>query len=79
MQDWFYFFMFMFILKFLKVLVSGLVVVWVRVIFVFEVLGEGLLDVVFRCCCYMDGMEVIEKYFGWFVWFGKVVLWIVLI
>lgn len=41
-------------------------------------LGDGLADVVVRCCCYMEGMEVAEKRLGWPARSGKVVLRIAL-
>ncbi|MGH1465360.1 MAG: DUF6456 domain-containing protein [Cognatishimia sp.] len=44
-----------------------------------EALGEGLSDVVLRCCCYMEGLETAEKRLGWPARSGKVVLRIALI
>ncbi|KKL16694.1 hypothetical protein LCGC14_2492990, partial [marine sediment metagenome] len=41
-------------------------------------LGPGLGDVVLRCCCYLDGMETIEKRMGWAARSGKIVLRIAL-
>lgn len=43
-----------------------------------ETLGEGLADVVLRCCCYLEGMELTEKRMGWPARSGKVVLRIAL-
>ncbi|GAA6207388.1 DUF6456 domain-containing protein [Cognatishimia sp. WU-CL00825] len=44
-----------------------------------EALGEGLSDVVLRCCCYLEGLESAEKRLGWPARSGKVVLRIALI
>ncbi|SMX35162.1 hypothetical protein COL8621_01680 [Actibacterium lipolyticum] len=41
-------------------------------------LGPGLGDVVLRCCCYLEGMEVAEKRMGWSARSGKIVLRIAL-
>nr|WP_319251079.1 DUF6456 domain-containing protein [uncultured Celeribacter sp.] len=41
-------------------------------------LGPGLGDVTLRCCCYLEGMEQIEKRMGWAARSGKVVLRIAL-
>lgn len=41
-------------------------------------LGPGLGDVVLRCCCFLEGMEVAEKRMGWAARSGKVVLRIAL-
>lgn len=41
-------------------------------------LGPGLGDVALRCCCFLEGMETIEKRFGWSARSGKIVLRIAL-
>ncbi|WP_408647770.1 DUF6456 domain-containing protein [Thiosulfatihalobacter marinus] len=41
-------------------------------------LGEGLSDVVLRCCCYLEGLEAAEKRLGWSARSGKIVLRIAL-
>lgn len=41
-------------------------------------LGPGLGDVVLRCCCFLEGMEVAEKHLGWSARSGKIVLRIAL-
>ena len=41
-------------------------------------LGPGLSDVVLRCCCLREGLEVTEKRLGWSARSGKVVLRIAL-
>lgn len=41
-------------------------------------LGPGLADVVFRCCCFLEGLETTEKRLGWSARAGKVVLRIAL-
>jgi len=41
-------------------------------------LGPGLSDVVLRCCCYMEGLEQVEKRLGWSARSGKIVLRIAL-
>ncbi len=41
-------------------------------------LGPGLGDVVLRCCCYLEGLERIEKRMGWSARSGKIVLRIAL-
>ena len=41
-------------------------------------LGPGLSDVVLKCCCYLEGLEVTEKSLGWSVRSGKIVLRIAL-
>ncbi len=41
-------------------------------------LGEGLSDVVLRCCCYLEGLETAEKKLGWSARSGKIVLRIAL-
>lgn len=37
-------------------------------------LGPGLGDVVLRCCCYLEGLERVEKRLGWSARSGKIVL-----
>lgn len=39
-----------------------------------EDLGPGLGDVVLRACCFLEGMETIEKRMGWAARSGKIVL-----
>ena len=41
-------------------------------------LGPGLGDVVLRCCCYLEGLELAEKRMGWAARSGKIVLRIAL-
>jgi len=41
-------------------------------------LGPGLGDVVLRCCCYLEGLEMTEKRMGWSARSGKIVLRIAL-
>lgn len=41
-------------------------------------LGPGLADVVLRCCCYLEGLEIVEKHLGWSARSGKIVLRIAL-
>ncbi len=41
-------------------------------------LGPGLSDVVLRCCCYLEGLEIAEKRMGWSARSGKIVLRIAL-
>lgn len=41
-------------------------------------LGPGLSDVVLRCCCYLEGLEVAEQRMGWSARSGKIVLRIAL-
>ena len=41
-------------------------------------LGPGLGDVVLRCCCLLEGLEVTEKKLGWSARSGKIVLRIAL-
>ena len=41
-------------------------------------LGLGLGDVVLRCCCYLEGLELAEKRMGWAARSGKIVLRIAL-
>lgn len=37
-------------------------------------LGPGLADVVLRCCCFLEGLEDVEKHLGWSARSGKIVL-----
>lgn len=41
-------------------------------------LGPGLGDIALRCCCYLEGLETIEKVMGWSARSGKIVLRIAL-
>ncbi len=41
-------------------------------------LGPGLGDVVLRCCCFLEGMETVERRMGWSARSGKIVLRIAL-
>lgn len=41
-------------------------------------LGPGLSDVVLRCCCFLEGLELAEKRMGWSARSGKIVLRIAL-
>jgi hypothetical protein len=41
-------------------------------------LGPGLGDVVLRCCCFLEGLEMTEKRMGWSARSGKIVLRIAL-
>ena len=41
-------------------------------------LGPGLGDAALRCCCYLEGLEQIEKSMGWSARSGKIVLRIAL-
>lgn len=50
----------------------------VRVARAMEALGPGLSDVVFRVCCFLEGLETAEKRLGWSARSGKVVLKIAL-
>ncbi|WP_072506353.1 DUF6456 domain-containing protein [Phaeobacter porticola] len=43
-----------------------------------SVLGEGLSDIVMRCCCQLEGLEAAERQLGWSARSGKVVLRIAL-
>lgn len=43
-----------------------------------EALGPGLADIVFRICCFLEGLETAEKRLGWSARSGKVVLKIAL-
>jgi hypothetical protein len=42
-------------------------------------LGPGLGDMVLRCCCFLEGLEVAEKRMGWSARSGKIVLRIALV
>ena len=50
----------------------------VRVAKALEALGPGLSDIVFRVCCFLEGLETAEKRLGWSARSGKVVLKIAL-
>lgn len=50
----------------------------VRVALAMEALGPGLSDIVFRICCFLEGLETAEKRLGWSARSGKVVLKIAL-
>ncbi len=41
-------------------------------------LGPGLADVALRCCCFLEGLETLEKRMGWSARSGKIVLRIAL-
>ncbi|MCB1333207.1 MAG: helix-turn-helix domain-containing protein [Roseivivax sp.] len=41
-------------------------------------LGPGLGDVALRCCCYLEGLETVERRMGWSARSGKIVLRIAL-
>ena len=43
-----------------------------------DTLGDGLADVALHCCCHLEGLEQVEKRFGWSARSGKVVLRIAL-
>ena len=45
-----------------------------RVAHALEALGPGLSDIVFRVCCFLEGLETAEKRLGWSARSGKVVL-----
>lgn len=49
-----------------------------RVARAMEALGPGLSDIVFRVCCFLEGLETAEKRLGWSARSGKVVLKIAL-
>lgn len=49
-----------------------------RVVTALKDLGPGLGDVVLRCCCFLEGMESVEKRMGWSARSGKIVLRIAL-
>lgn len=50
-----------------------------RVAAALQDLGPGLSDVVLRCCCYLEGLETVEKKLGWSARSGKIVLRIALL
>lgn len=50
-----------------------------RVITALSDLGPGLGDVVLRCCCFLEGMESVERRMGWSARSGKIVLRIALL
>lgn len=50
----------------------------IRVAKALEALGPGLSDIVFRICCFLEGLETAEKRLGWSARSGKVVLKIAL-
>ena len=45
-----------------------------RVAKAMEALGPGLSDIVFRICCFLEGLETAEKRRGWWARWGMVVL-----
>lgn len=49
-----------------------------RVMTALKDLGPGLGDVVLRCCCFLEGMESVERRMGWSARSGKIVLRIAL-
>jgi len=49
-----------------------------RVLGALRDLGPGLADVALRCCCYLEGLETVEKKLGWSARSGKIVLRIAL-
>lgn len=49
-----------------------------RVAGAMQALGPGLADIVFRVCCFLEGLETAEKRLGWSARSGKVVLKIAL-
>ncbi|MCX7299022.1 MAG: DUF6456 domain-containing protein [Rhodobacterales bacterium] len=49
-----------------------------RVIAALTDLGPGLADVALRCCCFLEGLENLEKRMGWSARSGKIVLRIAL-
>ena len=44
----------------------------------FAALGPGLSDVALRCCCYLEGLESVERRLGWSARSAKIVLRIAL-
>ncbi len=58
--------------------VKGAEAARIRVVAALDSLGEGLSDVVLRCCCQLEGLEAAEKHLGWSARSGKVVLRIAL-
>ena len=49
-----------------------------RVLAALSDLGPGLGDVVLRCCCFLEGLETMERRMGWSARSGKIVLRIAL-
>ncbi len=49
-----------------------------RVLAAIGELGPGLGDVVLRCCCFLEGLETLERRMGWSARSGKIVLRIAL-
>ncbi len=49
-----------------------------RVMVALADLGPGLGDVALRCCCFLEGMEAVERRMGWSARSGKIVLRIAL-
>jgi hypothetical protein len=49
-----------------------------RVLAALTDLGPGLGDVVLRCCCFLEGLETMERRMGWSARSGKIVLRIAL-
>ena len=49
-----------------------------RVLAALADLGPGLGDVVLRCCCFLEGLETLERRMGWSARSGKIVLRIAL-
>lgn len=49
-----------------------------RVALALRDLGPGLGDMVLRCCCFLEGLEAVEKRLGWSARSGKIVLRIAL-
>ncbi len=49
-----------------------------RVVAALTDLGPGLGDVVLRCCCFLEGLEMAERRMGWAARSGKIVLRIAL-
>lgn len=50
----------------------------IRVVEAMVELGDGLADVTLRCCCYLEGLETVEKQLNWSARSAKVVLRIAL-
>ncbi|MCC5975740.1 MAG: helix-turn-helix domain-containing protein [Rubellimicrobium sp.] len=49
-----------------------------RVMAALHDLGPGLADVTLRCCCFLEGLETLERRMGWSARSGKIVLRIAL-
>ena len=49
-----------------------------RVMTALGALGPGLSDVAFRTCCFLEGLETVEKHMAWSARSGKIVLKIAL-